>query len=74
MNADRMAAASRMRRTMGEVVNLRRVKKAKTRRDAGTQAAANREKHGTPKALRDASRAEKNRLLHVTDAHKLETE
>lgn len=39
---------------MGEIVNLRRAKKAKSRAEAATQAAENRSRHGRTKAERDA--------------------
>jgi hypothetical protein len=57
---------------MGDIVNLRRTKKVKARDQAEKRAAANRLKHGAPKAARIASTAEKERADHAIDAHKLE--
>jgi len=57
---------------MGDVVNLRRAKKAKARDRAKKEAATNRIKHGTPKASRVAFDTEKMRTNRVVDAHKLE--
>ncbi len=51
---------------MAEIVNLNRVKKAKAKRQAATQAATNREKHGRTKAekARDAAgEVQRNALL-----------
>ncbi|HEY2446204.1 MAG TPA: DUF4169 family protein [Rhizomicrobium sp.] len=57
---------------MGEVVNLRRAKKAKARDTEEKSAAANRGIHGTPKRLREVAKAEKRRSEKLADAHKLE--
>lgn len=46
---------------MGEVVNLNRVRKAKTKAGAEKTAANNRVKHGTPKHLRKKGDAERKR-------------
>lgn len=54
---------------MAEIVNLRRAKKTKAREKERKRAEANRAKHGTPKALRDAAAAEKERAARVVDAH-----
>lgn len=59
---------------MGEIVNLRRVKKTKTRAAANKEAEANRTKHGTPKAVRVAYKAETDRWAHTLDAHKIDKE
>ncbi|HEX4158108.1 MAG TPA: DUF4169 family protein [Rhizomicrobium sp.] len=59
---------------MGTVVNLRRAKKAKARDQAGKDAAANRLKHGTPKASRAAAAAEKARAGRAVDSHKIEND
>jgi hypothetical protein len=59
---------------MGNVVNLRRVKKTKARDQAEKDAAANRMKHGTPKASRVAAEAEMTRANHTVDAHKIDRE
>lgn len=42
---------------MSEIVNLRRVRKAKTRAECAAQADANRVKHGVNKSLRDLTAA-----------------
>jgi hypothetical protein len=59
---------------MGNVVNLRRLRKTRARDQAEKDAAANRMKHGTPKASRIASAAEKARANHVADSHRIEKE
>lgn len=57
---------------MGELVNLRRARKAKTRARAEETAAAKRAEYGTPKALQKATKTEKERADRKTDAHKLD--
>ena len=59
---------------MGEIVNLRRARKAMTRRQDAARAAENRLAHGRSKAERtlDDARAEKGR--RELDAHRIETE
>jgi len=57
---------------MGDLVNLRRARKAKARGAAEEKAAVNRLAHGTAKNLRDAARAEKERAAHNTEAHRLD--
>jgi len=42
---------------MGEIVNLRRARKAKARSEASAQAGAHRAKHGVSKSVRDLARA-----------------
>ena len=59
---------------MGDVVNLRRVRKNKGREQAEKDAAANRMKHGRPKASRVEAAAEKARPNRVADLHKIEKE
>lgn len=59
---------------MGDVVNLRRARKAKARNRGEKDAAANRIKHGTPKTSRTASAAEKARADRAIDSHKLEND
>ncbi|HWP15708.1 MAG TPA: DUF4169 family protein [Xanthobacteraceae bacterium] len=58
---------------MGDIINLRRVRKRDAKRRADEQAAANRTAHGRTKAQRvlEASRAERGR--RDFDAHKIET-
>lgn len=59
---------------MGEIVNLRRAKKAKGRAANEKQAAANRTNYGTPKKLRAQAEAEKRRVDERIDAHRLDDE
>jgi hypothetical protein len=59
---------------MAEIVNLKRVKKARARAEKEAQADANRIKHGTPKALRDLARARDEKAAREIDAHKLDKE
>ncbi|HEY1613413.1 MAG TPA: DUF4169 family protein [Rhizomicrobium sp.] len=56
---------------MGEIVNLRRARKARNRMAEETSAATNRAKHGTPRALREAAETEKRHNAHTLDAHRL---
>jgi hypothetical protein len=58
----------------GEIVNLRRARKAMTRRRDAARAAENRLAHGRSKSERtlDEARAEKAR--RELDAHRIETE
>jgi len=56
---------------MGELINLKRAKKAALRAEKERVAAANRIKHGTPKQLRKAVNAEKERMMRTTESHKL---
>ena len=55
---------------MGELINLRRVKKSKRRNEIEKCAGANRVVHGTPKELREAAEAEKRRAERTLGAHK----
>jgi hypothetical protein len=57
---------------MAEVVNLRRVKKAKARAEKSREADANRTKHGTSKAIRDLAKAREEKAVRDADAHKLD--
>jgi Domain of unknown function (DUF4169) len=59
---------------MGEIVNLRRARKAAKRRGEAVHAAENRLAHGRSKAERalEEARAEKSR--RELEAHRLETE
>ena len=56
---------------MGEVINLRRARKAKGRDKKETDAASNRAHHGTPKKVRILAKAEKQRAIRAIDAHKM---
>ena len=55
---------------MGEVVNLRRARKAKARSEAEAKAAANRVAFGRSKSERDATAAEKDLLAKRLDGHR----
>lgn len=57
---------------MGEIVNLRRTRKAKVRGEAEARAAANRAKHGANKSAREQYRARIQKLERDVAAHKLE--
>ena len=72
MNARRQSG--RKNGIMAEIVNLRRVKKAKARAEKSAQADANRTKHGSPKAIRDLARARDDKAVREIEAHKLDKE
>jgi hypothetical protein len=55
---------------MGEIVNLRRARKAKARDEKAKTADANRLLHGTPKPLRDLAKARSEKSARDLDAHK----
>ncbi len=55
---------------MAEIVNLRRVRKAKAKDEKSKTAEANRVTHGTPKAVRDLAKARSEKELRDLDAHK----
>ncbi len=57
---------------MGGIVNLRRARKARDRRDKEAQAATNRALHGRTKAERAAEKAEQDRLNQTLDRAKRE--
>ncbi len=57
---------------MAEIVNLRRVKKAKARAEKSAEAEANRTRHGTPKHLRDLAKARDEKAAHDLDAQRLD--
>ena len=57
---------------MAEIVNLKRVKKAKARAEKSAQADANRVKHGTPKAMRDLAKARDGKAVRDLDAQRLD--
>jgi hypothetical protein len=59
---------------MAEIVNLRRARKAKTRREKETEAEANRAKFGTPAAVRKLNEAREELAAKRIDAHRIETE
>lgn len=55
-----------------DIVNLRRVRKAKARMKDDARAATNSAHHGTPKALRDNAKGEKARAERTIEAHRLD--
>jgi hypothetical protein len=59
---------------MGEIVNLRRARRAATRRRDATQAAENRLAHGRSKAERRLEEAQAEKARRELDAHRVETE
>lgn len=59
---------------MGEVVNLRTVKKQAARKVARSEADANAAKHGRTKAERELVKAQAEKAVRALDAHKRETE
>lgn len=56
---------------MGEIVNLRRARKAVARSKAETEAAQNRAKFGRPKKEREAEAAERRLQDRKLDGHAL---
>lgn len=56
---------------MTEVVNLNRVRKARARAAAATEAASNRVKHGRSGARKAADRAEEERRRALLDGARL---
>ena len=57
---------------MAEIVNLNRVRKARDKAGAKSQAEANRVLHGLTRAERDAARAERQRLSRLLDQSRLD--
>ncbi|MFL9826754.1 DUF4169 family protein [Rhodoplanes sp. SY1] len=58
---------------MGEIVNLRKVRKRKDREEAAERAGQNRVLHGMPKAERTVLAARKDKADRTLDQHRLET-
>lgn len=58
---------------MGEIVNLRRARKAKARSEAELKADANRVAFGRTRTEREATEAEKRIEARRLDGHKRET-
>jgi hypothetical protein len=63
--------SARSRKTMAEIVNLRRARKAKSRREKETAAEANRAKHGVAKRERELVKAREEKGKRDIEAHKL---
>jgi hypothetical protein len=59
---------------MAEIVNLKRVKKAKARAEKSAAADANRAKHGVAKPVRDLAKARDEKAARDVEAHKLDKE
>jgi len=57
---------------MAEIVNLRRARKAKARAEKDKAADANRIAHGTPKAVKNLTKARKDQAEQRLSSHKLE--
>jgi Domain of unknown function (DUF4169) len=57
---------------MAEIINLRRARKAATRKDKEAQAAANRLAHGRTRAEREATQAETARAARLLDGARRE--
>ena len=57
---------------MSEIVNLRRVRKAKVRRAKEVVAEANRAEHGVSKSAHNRAKALAEKTKRDVDAHKLE--
>jgi hypothetical protein len=57
---------------MAEIVNLRRARKTKDRAEKEKAGEANRVAHGTPKALRKLSEAQKDKAEQRLAGHRLE--
>jgi hypothetical protein len=56
---------------MANIVNLKRVRKAKARSEKKAAAEGNRAKHGMAKPVRDLAKARDEKNKHDIDAHKL---
>ncbi len=59
---------------VGELINLRRAKKAKARARDGAEAEANRIKHGVGKKAHKLAKARADKDARAVDAHKLTDE
>ncbi|MEL7464560.1 MAG: DUF4169 family protein [Pseudomonadota bacterium] len=59
---------------MAEIVNLRRFRKSKSRKDARREADANAARHGATKADKKREAAETEKAKRDLDGHKLEDE
>jgi len=70
---ERMALFCRWEKRMGEIVNLRRVRKAAQKRKKDERAAVNRIVHGRPKAERILETQRTSMLDRHLDRHKIES-
>lgn len=57
---------------MAEIINLRQARKAKARAEKDKTAAANRVVHGTPKTLRNLTKAKAEKELSALESKKLD--
>ena len=57
---------------MSEIVNLKRVRKRKARKEKDAAADASRAKHGTPKHLRETEKARAEKAARDIEGHKLD--
>ena len=55
---------------MGDVINLRRARKARDRQDRKAQADRNSTTHGMPKRLKSQLRAERDREDRIHEGHR----
>ena len=55
---------------MSDVINLRKARKARNRKEKQARAAENRAVHGTPKRLKAHTQAEREREDRVHDGHR----
>lgn len=58
---------------MADLINLRSVRKNKSRKDREVKAEQNRHLHGQPLQTKRRLKAEKVRDLKIIDAHRIET-
>lgn len=56
---------------MADIVNLKRVRKAKARSEKETEAEASRAKYGVAKPIRNLAKARTKKTKHDIDSHKL---
>ena len=59
---------------MAEIVNLRRARKAKARKEKASEAERNRAAHGTPKHLRDVTKARSEKAGAELEGHRLDVD
>ena len=59
---------------MGDIVNLRQVRKNKARQDREAQAETNRQLHGRTKAQKQLEKQQSDKLRRHLDAHHIEKE
>jgi hypothetical protein len=57
---------------VADLINLRRVKKAKARAEKSAVADANRARHGVAKPVRDLAKARGAKATHDLEKHKLD--